>query len=271
ALPVLGDDNRPASGPRPASPWHERPSAGSSTATPRAWPGTASRSATASPASRSSQARSAAYRRRGWVLDVRPARHVRLPQLQRRDGPVHAGLRTRARVHKVSPELSRTTPRSPSCCPALHAVERATILFDDVVVVAGCGPIGLAPIAGAPAKNPKLLIALTSTTTSRAGPAHWRRPHDQHREGVDAVVRAKELTDGYGADVHLEGFRARSCRRAGLKPAAQARHVRRVLGLARGDRRLVDHLRRQGARRPRRPPRPALLACRDQDAGGRKP
>ena len=35
---------------------------------------------------------------------------------------------------------------------ALHAVERGGIGFEDVVVVAGCGPIGLGMVAGAAAK-----------------------------------------------------------------------------------------------------------------------
>src|SRR5699024_5366758 len=55
-------------------------------------------------------------------------------------------------------------------------------------------------------------------------------------------------------------------RPAGPEPAAQARPLRRVLRVQ-GERlgRLVDHLRRQGARRARRPPRAAHLARRDQD------
>jgi erythritol/L-threitol dehydrogenase len=43
---------------------------------------------------------------------------------------------------------------------ALHAVERAEIKFEDVVVVAGCGPIGLGMVAGSKSKNPKAVVAL---------------------------------------------------------------------------------------------------------------
>ena len=66
-----------------------------------------------------------------------------------------------ALVHKVSKDLppAHAAFAEPLSC-ALHAVERADIKFDDVVVVAGCGPIGLGMIAGAKAKYPGQVIAL---------------------------------------------------------------------------------------------------------------
>ena len=56
-------------------------------------------------------------------------------------------------VHKVSPDVpgAHAAFAEPLSC-ALHAVERARIEFGDVVVVAGCGPIGLGMIAGARAR-----------------------------------------------------------------------------------------------------------------------
>ena len=88
---------------------------------------------------------------------------------------------------------------------ALHAVERGNIQPEDVVVVAGCGPIGLGMIAGAVAKGPGQVVALDLA------------PHklDLARAcGADVVVNVAEqdagaivrgLTEGYGADVYLEG------------------------------------------------------------------
>ena len=60
-----------------------------------------------------------------------------------------------ALVHKVSKDLppAHAAFAEPLSC-ALHGVERGEITFNDVVVVAGCGPIGLGMIAGAKAKNP---------------------------------------------------------------------------------------------------------------------
>ena len=39
-------------------------------------------------------------------------------------------------------------------------MELGNIQFNDVVVVSGCGPLGLGMVAAAALKNPKLLIAL---------------------------------------------------------------------------------------------------------------
>ena len=66
-----------------------------------------------------------------------------------------------ALVHKISPDLppAHAAFVEPLSC-ALHAVERANLTFDDVVVVAGCGPIGLGMIAGARAKYPAKIVAL---------------------------------------------------------------------------------------------------------------
>lgn len=111
-----------------------------------------------------------------------------------------------ARVHRVSKELppAHAAFAEPLSC-ALHAVERADISFDDVVVVAGCGPIGLGMIAGARARFPAHVVALD------LNPAKLELAR---RCGADVVVNVAEqdasevvaaLTDGYGADVYLEG------------------------------------------------------------------
>lgn len=47
----------------------------------------------------------------------------------------------------------------PLAC-SIHSVELGNIQFNDVVVVSGCGPLGLGMVAAAKLKNPKLLIAL---------------------------------------------------------------------------------------------------------------
>ncbi|MFC7619595.1 zinc-binding dehydrogenase [Microlunatus sp. GCM10028923] len=111
-----------------------------------------------------------------------------------------------ALVHKVPNEIPahHAAFAEPLSC-SLHAVERAGIGFDDVVVVAGCGPIGLGMIAGAKSKNPAKVVALDMA------------PHKLEiaKEcGADVVINiaeedadkiVKDLTDGYGADVYLEG------------------------------------------------------------------
>ena len=47
----------------------------------------------------------------------------------------------------------------PLAC-SLHAVERADINYQDTVVIAGCGPLGLGMVAGAKMEGPEQIIAL---------------------------------------------------------------------------------------------------------------
>jgi threonine dehydrogenase-like Zn-dependent dehydrogenase len=88
---------------------------------------------------------------------------------------------------------------------ALHAVERAGILFEDVVVVAGCGPIGLGMIAGAVAKYPAAVVALDMSPRKLELARKCGATHIVNIAEQDPVAYVKDMTDGYGADVYLEG------------------------------------------------------------------
>jgi threonine dehydrogenase-like Zn-dependent dehydrogenase len=122
-----------------------------------------------------------------------------------------------ALVHKVSRDLppAHAAFAEPLSC-ALHAVERATISFEDVVVVAGCGPIGLGMIAGAKSKNPKLVIGLDMAADKLALALDCGADLVINIAEEDAVARVKELTDGYGADVYIEGTGHPSAVKQGL-------------------------------------------------------
>ncbi|MET0694361.1 MAG: alcohol dehydrogenase catalytic domain-containing protein [Propionibacteriaceae bacterium] len=111
-----------------------------------------------------------------------------------------------ALVHQVSRDLPphHAAFAEPLAC-SLHAVERANILFNDVVVVAGCGPIGLGMIAGARAKSPAHVIALDMAQEKLDLALECGADIIINIKNEDAVARVKELTDGYGADVYLEG------------------------------------------------------------------
>jgi threonine dehydrogenase-like Zn-dependent dehydrogenase len=91
----------------------------------------------------------------------------------------------------------------PLAC-SLHAVERADIRFDDTVVVAGCGPIGLGAIAGAAAKNPARVIGLdlAEPKLELARLCGADVTVNIGTQNPDEVVR--DLTGGYGADVYIE-------------------------------------------------------------------
>ncbi len=112
----------------------------------------------------------------------------------------------RALVHKISPDLppAHAAFVEPLSC-ALHAVERADIRFEDVVVVAGCGPIGLGMIAGAKAKSPKLVVGLDLAQDKLDLALECGADLVINIGQEDAVARIKDLTGGYGADVYLEG------------------------------------------------------------------
>jgi threonine dehydrogenase-like Zn-dependent dehydrogenase len=111
-----------------------------------------------------------------------------------------------ALVHKVSADLppAHAAFAEPLSC-ALHAVERADVKFDDVVVVAGCGPIGLGMIAGSKSKNPRLVIGLDMAQDKLDLALECGADLVINIGKEDAVAKIKELTDGYGADVYIEG------------------------------------------------------------------
>ena len=111
-----------------------------------------------------------------------------------------------ALVHKVSKSLdaAHAAFSEPLSC-ALHAVERANIHFDDVVVVAGCGPIGLGMIVGAAAKFPAQVIALDMAPARLELAKLCGATRTVDVTGENPVDVVKDLTDGYGADVYLEG------------------------------------------------------------------
>jgi threonine dehydrogenase-like Zn-dependent dehydrogenase len=110
-----------------------------------------------------------------------------------------------SRVHRVSPALAahHAAFAEPLSC-ALHAVERARITFDDVVVVAGCGPIGLGMIAGAVAKSARRVVAL-DRYPARLDLARKTGATDVlDVTTVDPIETVKAMTAGYGADVYFE-------------------------------------------------------------------
>ena len=84
-------------------------------------------------------------------------------------------------------------------------MERASISFGDVVVVAGCGPIGLGLIAGARQKNPMTLVALDLDDDKLESGRQCGADVTFNPAKDDVVARIAELTEGYGADVYLEG------------------------------------------------------------------
>ncbi|MCX6437313.1 MAG: alcohol dehydrogenase catalytic domain-containing protein [Actinobacteria bacterium] len=113
---------------------------------------------------------------------------------------------THSRVHKISKSVkpAHAAYAEPLSC-ALHAVERAKIKNTDVVVVAGCGPIGLGMIAGAAVKKPAILIALDLDDRKLAVAKECGATLTINIGRENAIEIVRELTEGYGADIYLEG------------------------------------------------------------------
>jgi threonine dehydrogenase-like Zn-dependent dehydrogenase len=111
-----------------------------------------------------------------------------------------------ALVHKISKDVppAHAAFAEPLSC-ALHAVERGGLTFDDTVVVAGCGPIGLGMVAGAKAKGPAQVIALDMAPQKLELAKECGADITINIAEEDAVARVLELTGGFGCDVYLEG------------------------------------------------------------------
>src|SRR5699024_12412794 len=84
------------------------------------------------------------------------------------------------------------------------AVERAGIQFEDVVVVAGAGPIGLGAIIGAAHKSPQMVIALDFDDDKLALAKKCGADLTLNPSEVDVYEEIRGLPGGYGADVDIE-------------------------------------------------------------------
>lgn len=117
----------------------------------------------------------------------------------------HMVFPAKARVHKVDQSIPAQHAAfvEPLSC-SLYAVERAELRFEDVVVVAGCGPIGLGMIAGSVAKNVAAVVALDVDDRKLEVAQKCGATHTINVTSGDARSVVDSLTGGYGADVYLE-------------------------------------------------------------------
>jgi 2-desacetyl-2-hydroxyethyl bacteriochlorophyllide A dehydrogenase len=91
----------------------------------------------------------------------------------------------------------------PLAC-SLHAADRANVGFDDVVVVAGAGTLGLGIVGAVRMRNPKRLIVL-DMKPERAALARRMGADEVWNPAEENVIdRIHALTDGYGCDIYIE-------------------------------------------------------------------
>lgn len=91
----------------------------------------------------------------------------------------------------------------PLAC-SIHAVNRGDIQFEDVVVIAGAGPLGLGMIAAAHLKHPRLLVVLDMDDRRLQVAQACGADLTLNPRKVDVVDEVLKLTEGYGCDVYIE-------------------------------------------------------------------
>lgn len=117
----------------------------------------------------------------------------------------HMVFPRQALVHKISKDLpaAHAAFTEPLAC-ALHGVERADVAFEDVVVVAGCGPVGLGMVAGAAARSPAHVVALDVSDNRLELAKLCGADVTLNVKQTDPVEVVRGMTKGYGAAVYLD-------------------------------------------------------------------
>lgn len=128
-------------------------------------------------------------------------------QRQVADGGMAESMRipANARVHRIPPEMSLEDAAiiEPLAC-AIHAVNRGDIQLDDVVVIAGAGPIGLMMVQVARLKTPRKLIVIDMVPERLELARRYGADVVIDPGHEDALATVRRLTEGYGCDVYIE-------------------------------------------------------------------
>ena len=85
-----------------------------------------------------------------------------------------------------------------------HAVDRAQIGSEDVVVISGAGTLGLGMITYARMRNPALLIALDLADNRLEKAKEFGADLVMNPQKEDVTKKVLELTEGYGCDIYIE-------------------------------------------------------------------
>jgi len=85
-----------------------------------------------------------------------------------------------------------------------HAVDRANLTNEDIVVIAGAGTLGLGMITYARMKNPKKLIVLDMMEERLEKAKEFGADIVWNPSKIDVIEEINKLTEGYGCDVYIE-------------------------------------------------------------------
>jgi threonine dehydrogenase-like Zn-dependent dehydrogenase len=110
-----------------------------------------------------------------------------------------------ARLHRIPAEMPEDDAGiiEPLAC-AIHTVQRGDVQLDDVVVIAGAGPIGLMMVQVAKLKTPKKLVVIDMVEERRQLALKFGADVVIDPKNEDAAAIVKGLTEGYGCDVYIE-------------------------------------------------------------------
>lgn len=100
---------------------------------------------------------------------------------------------------------------------SMHAVERAKLTHEDVVVVSGLGAIGLGIVAMARLALPKKIIGLDLRENRRELAKAYGADIVLDPAQCDVVKEIQNMTDGYGCDVYIEASGSAASVTQGLK------------------------------------------------------
>jgi len=87
---------------------------------------------------------------------------------------------------------------------AKHAVDRASITEEDIVVIAGAGTLGLGMITYARTLNPKLLISMDMVDSRLEKAKEFGADMVINPGKTNAIQQIMDLTEGYGCDIYIE-------------------------------------------------------------------
>jgi len=108
-------------------------------------------------------------------------------------------------THKVPKDmpLEKALLIEPYGC-SKHAVDRAKITVEDVVVISGAGTLGLGMITYARQMNPAKLIVLDMKDDRLEKAKEFGADIVMNPGKEDVVKKIQDLTDGYGCDIYIE-------------------------------------------------------------------
>jgi Threonine dehydrogenase and related Zn-dependent dehydrogenases len=108
-------------------------------------------------------------------------------------------------IYKIPDSFSfeQASLLEPMAC-AVHAVQRGSIEYEDVVVLAGAGTLGLSMVQLIKLKTPKKLIVLDVNNKRLELAKKFGADVCINPAKENAVKMVKEMTAGYGCDVYIE-------------------------------------------------------------------